>query len=252
MKRLLICIICLLGYLNTYAQHFYYRLDVATNNIYTFAVANLATAGLNTLVDDMLFDNSYTYTHIKTIDNQKSVDLKRYKVTGISIPDLFGDITAGAKLGYQSYYPGAFNWGIYGSAHYRINQFKTSSDNQEETFNHSLQRLLLGGGIFFNIGDIESSTKVIIEAGLRYETPLRYSGVKGNLSNMLNKGFSSHYAIRINGNGSLQGLGLYVDIPHYSIFKKAQEQSVGFNMKMFTFGFVYTITPWKIRDLYDI
>ena len=45
------------------AQHLYYRMDVATNNIYTFAAANLATAGINALTDEMLFDNAYTYTY---------------------------------------------------------------------------------------------------------------------------------------------------------------------------------------------
>ncbi len=52
------------------AQHLYYRMDVATNNIYTFAAANLATAGINALTDEMLFDNAYTYTYIQNVDKK--------------------------------------------------------------------------------------------------------------------------------------------------------------------------------------
>lgn len=253
MKRIIFSVLCITVSLSMYAQHFYYRLDVATNNIYSFAVANLATAGLNTLVDDMLFDNAYTYTYIQTKDNQQSVESKGYKIAGITARDLFSDVTTGLKLGYQSYYPSALNWGIYGSAHYRINQFKTVSSGQEDVSRHNVQRLLLGGGLFFNIGDIESSTKVVIEAGLRYEMPLHYKGMDGlKLSDAFNKGLSSHYAIRINGNGAFQGLGVYADIPHYNLFKEIGKQKIGSNIRMFTFGIVYTITPWKIKELYDL
>lgn len=253
MKKIILSILCIVVSLNIDAQHFYYRLDVGTNNIYSFAVANLATAGLNTLVDDMLFDNAYTYTYIQAKDNQQSVETKGYNIAGITARDLFSDITTGIKLGYQSYYPSTLNWGIYGSAHYRINQFKTIYPNYDDAFRHNVQRLLLGGGLFFNIGNIESSTKVVIEAGIRYETPLHYNGINGlKLSDALNKGVSSHYAIRINGNGAFQGLGIYADVPHYKLFKETGKQKVSTNVRMFTFGVVYTITPWRIKELYDL
>lgn len=253
MKSLILTIVCILSFTQIRAQHFYYRLDVATNNIYSFAVANLATAGLNTLVDDMLFDNAYTYTYLQTKENKKVLDINGYKITGMTARELFSDMTAGAKLGYQSFYPGAFNWGIFGSAHYRVNQIRTILSGQDENYRHNVQRLLIGGGLLFNLGDVESRTRFVIELGLRHEIPLRYNCSNGIKStDVINSGLSSHFAIRINGNGALQGLGVYADIPHYRLFKNASVLSTGSNIRMFTFGFVYTITPWKIKDLYDL
>lgn len=232
------------------AQHFYYKLDVATNNIYSFAVSNLATAGLNALTNRMLFDNAYTYTYIRAIDSTDGMNIKNTNILGLKARDIFGDITAGGKLGYQSSSPGSFNWGVFGSAHYRVNQYKVEVQNGD-FYRHNVQRLLLGGGLMFNIGDIESSTKIIIEAGVRYEMPIQYHGLNGmKASEMLNKGLSSHYAIRINGNGCLQGLGVFVDVPHYNLYKNYGYQYGTPNVRMYSFGIIYTITPWKIKDIY--
>lgn len=233
------------------AQHLYYRMDVATNNVYSFAVTNLATAGLNALTDRMLFDNAYTYTYINDIDQNSGMSIKNPNVLGISARDIFGDITVGGKLGYQSFFPGSFNWGIYGSAHYRVNQYKVDNEIREEYYRNNVHRLLLGGGLLFNFGSIDSSTRVVFEASLRYEMPVHYKGVSGlKQSEMLNKGLSSHYALRINGNGVLQGLGVYADIPHYNLFKKSGVQYGTPDVKMYSFGIMYTITPWKIKDIY--
>lgn len=248
MRKILLLVLMLATQNSIKAQNFYYRLDVGTNNIYSFAAANLATAGLNALADKMLFDNAYTYTYINTSGN---LNTKGYNVAGMTARDLFSDITAGGKIGYQSFNPGNFNWGVYGSAHYRVNQFKTATSGQSEEYHTDIQRLQIGGGLLFNLGDIESSTRVVIEAGLRYELPVSYNQLNGQkISDVLNSGLSSHFALRINGNGILQGLGLYADIPHYDIFKKTGSQSGLSNMKMFTFGLIYTITPWKIKEMY--
>ena len=165
--------------------------------------------------------------------------------------ELFSDFTAGGKIGYQSFNPGSFNWGVFGSAHYRINQFKTSINDQSDFIHNDIQRLLLGGGLLFNFGDIESSTRFVIEAGVRYEMPLSYNRLNnGKVSDVLNSGLSSHFALRINGSGVLQGLGVYADIPHYKLFKDTGSLSNMPNLKMYTFGIIYTITPWKIREMY--
>lgn len=233
------------------AQHLYYRMDVATNNVYSFAVANLATAGLNALTDMMLFDNAYTYTYIQDVDKTKGINIKNPDVLGITARDVFGDITAGAKLGYQSFCPGNFNWGIYGSAHYRINQYKVENQGNGSYCWNNVHRLMLGGGLLLNFGSIESSTRFVLEASLRYELPVSYKGISEmKQSDMLNKGLSSHYALRINGNGVLQGMGVYADIPHYSLFKKSGMQYGTPDVKMYSFGIMYTITPWKIKDIY--
>ena len=248
MRKILLALLIVPMLKTAMAQNFYYRLDIGTNNIYSFAAANLATAGLNALTDKMLFDNAYTYTYINTSSN---LDAKGYNVTGMTARELFSDFTLGGKLGYQSFNAGSFNWGIYGSAHYRINQFKTTISGQSEEHHTDIQRVQLGGGLLFNLGDIESSTRVVIEAGLRYELPISYNQLNGQkVSDVLNSGLSSHFALRINGNGVLQGLGIYADIPHYDMFKNTGGKSGLPNLKMYTFGLIYTITPWKIKDMY--
>ena len=81
--------------------------------------------------------------------------------------------------------------------------------------------------------------------------PLSYKGPSGlKADDMLNSGLSSHFALRINGNGALQGLGVYADIPHYDLFKKTGKGMATPNLKMYTFGIIYTITPWKIKEVY--
>ncbi len=228
----------------TKAQHFYYKLDVGTSNIYSFAISNIATAWLNKLTNTMLFDNAYTYTHLNTTGQADRYKTRNYDVTGITARDIFADITTGGKLGYQTFRPGAFNWGLFGSAHYRINQFKNTYEQLDGYLHNNLKRLQLGGGLLLNIGRITSATHVIVEAGLRYDIPIKYNTSTGTVpTGNLRKGLTSHYAIRINGRGALQGLGLYADVPHYKLFK---ETNTAANIRTYTFGFIYTITPWKI------
>lgn len=248
MKKIFILVLGILLVGKAHSQsHLYYKLDVGTNHIYSFAISNLATGWLNALADRMLFDNAYSYTYLNDIDapNYKS---KQYSITGITARDFFSDITAGAKIGYQSASPDAFNWGLFGSAHYRVNQFKTSMNNSDAVLHNDVQRLLLGGGVLLSFGNIESKTRVTFEAALRYEMTLSYKGYYGKDKDLLNKGLSSHFAVRVNGSGALQGLGVFADIPHYDLFKV---KSKG-NLKMYTFGIIYTITPWKIINTYDL
>lgn len=242
-KTTLIVALALLG-MKMSAQHFYHRLDVSTSNIYTFVAANLATAGLNALTDDMLFDNAYSYTYYDL--SPSSINKKTKDIAGLTARDLFSDVMVGAKLGYQSFKPGNFNWGVYGSAHYKINQFGT--EVSDAVTNHNIQKAMVGGGLMFTLGNIESNTRVIIEAGLRYDIPLSYKGSFGTKTkDVLNSGISSHYAIRFGGTSRLQGIGLYADIPHYNALRSA----VGRNLKMYHFGIVYTISPWKFKEAYD-
>ena len=248
MKKIILSILAVSISIFAKAQNLYYRLDIGTSNIYSFAVANLATGGLNALTDKMLFDNAYTYTYFSSSGD---MNCKGYNVVGMTAKELFSDITAGAKIGYQSFNPGNFNWGIYGSAHYRINQFETSIKGQGEEFHNDIQRLLIGSGLLFNLGNIESSTRFFIEAGIRYELPLSYNRLDGQrIPDVLNTGLSSHFALRINGNGFFQGFGVYADIPHYDLFKNSNYHSGTPNLNMCTFGIIYTITPWKIKEIY--
>lgn len=252
MKKVLFFIILFVAMQQANAQHFYHRIDVGTNNIYTFVASNLITAGLNAATNDMLFDNSYNYTYMDLSTNE-SVETKNYDVLGLTARDIFNDIRVGAKLGYQSFNFGAFNWGIYGSAHYKLNQFKTKVDGSDIWTKHNIQKIMLGGGLMMIFGSMENSTRVIIEAGLRYDTPFNYRGACGdNFKDVLNRGLSSNVSVRFGGKSWLQGLGLYADIPHYNMFKSGGEYFSNPQLKMYSFGVVYTISPWKFKDAYDL
>lgn len=244
MKKLftLLCI-CLIIAQPSVGQNLYYRLDLATNNIYSFAAANIIGYGLNKATDTMLFDTAYTYTHIK----MDGGDAKGYNIAGLTARDLTSDLTAGGKFGFQSLYSdGAFNWGIFASARYRINKFKSLLDGQQGEYRHDVQRAQLGGGIMLRFGGLSTSTHVFVEAELRYDIPVKYSGVDGFCTkDVLNKGLSSRYSIRINGNGTIRGIGLYAEIPHYHLFKQSVSPMLNPDVKMFTVGLIYTITPWE-------
>lgn len=244
MRKTILIVALTLFSMNMSAQHFYHRLDVSTSNIYTFVAANLATAGLNLLTNDRLFDNAYAYTYYDL--SPSSIKMNTKDIAGLTARDVFSDIMVGAKLGYQSFNRGNFNWGVYGSAHYKINQFGT--EVSEIVTNHNIQKVMVGGGLIFTLGNMESKARVIIEAGLRYDIPLSYKGSFGtDTKDVLNSGLSSHYAIRFGGMNWLEGIGVYADIPHYNALKDA----VGCKLKMYHFGIVYTITPWKIKEAYD-
>lgn len=242
---LLLCLVSIISCVPAKAQHFYYKLDVGTSNIYSFAVTNIATAWLNKATDRMLFNAAYTYTHPAVTGTGADLKTRNYNVAGITAHDVFADITTGAKLGYQSFSPGLFNWGIFGSAHYRINQFESKFAGAGHYGHNNLQRLQVGGGLMLNLGEMESPTRVTVEAGLRYNIPLKGKDADGTIPlETLQKGLSSHYAIRINGRGALQGIGIYADIPHHKVWKTPEGST---NVKLYTFGIVYTITPWKIK-----
>ncbi len=136
---------------------FFHRIDINTGNLYTFAASNLITAGINKVTNDRFCDNSFNYT-IYSYDTPDS-KVKDYNRIGENIQELFADTSVGTRLGYQSFNLGFFNWGLYGSAHYRINQFKIITSN--ETIRNNMQRLQLGGGIMISFGNMENENKLI-------------------------------------------------------------------------------------------
>ncbi len=228
------------------SQVFFHRLDVSTGNLYSFVVSNLLSAGINYLTQDRLLDTSFGYTHYKTDYNSDQLKIKGYNRLGLTMRDLIADSSYGVKLGYQSSYPGIFNWGVYGSAHYKINRFKM--EYAEERMPENVQRFQVGGGVLLAFGAVDSRGKAVIEIGLRYNLPTYYKGALGdNPFNVLNKGLTSHYSLRFGGFGILQGVGLFAEIPHYNLVKENVSFS-GLSVKPFTFGVTYTIMPWSKED----
>lgn len=254
MKKILTAALSALLAVPAFGQHFYHRLDVGMGNFYGFALTNAVTGALNGLTNDMLFDCAVAETFMPTSGNGALYDdVKRYKGFGITARDFFNDVTTGARLGYKTTRFSAFNWGVFGSPHYRINQFKTVSSTVDDALvRHNVHRLQVGGGLLFEFGKTDKPTKVIVEAELRYDMPIKYKGLEGlDASDAINSGLSSRYALRINGKGWFQGIGVYAEIPHYNLFDKSNTGALLPQIKAYTIGFIYTVTPWKAKEAYE-
>ncbi|MEZ3576406.1 MAG: hypothetical protein K1W01_02810 [Muribaculaceae bacterium] len=244
MKKLIILLVVVISsVMSSTAQVFYHRIDVTTGNLYSFVASNLISAGLNYISQDRLLDTSFGYTVYDSSYPGATIKMKDYSRTGITMRDLIADSSYGVKLGYQSFYPGVFNWGIYGSAHYKINRFKM--EYSDLLMPQNIHRLQLGGGILLSFGSIDSAAKAVIEAGIRYNLPVRYKGSWGvDAGSVLEKGITNHYSIRFGGFGVLQGVGLFAEIPLYNLVK-SNAIFPGLKFKPYTFGITYTIMPWN-------
>ena len=108
------------------ARHpsFYYGIDLTYGNIYTFAVSSCITGVLNYLVNDTVFENGYEYVFHNVIPGS---NFKKNSLTGIKFNDLFNNFQGGVKVGYRTDFTGFTNVGIYGSAHYRLDNYFLSS-----------------------------------------------------------------------------------------------------------------------------
>lgn len=228
-------------------RHFFHRIDVGSSNIYTFVVSNLLTGFGNYLTHDMLFDNAYAFTFFNGQYDDENIKTKMSNPIGIQARELFNDAFAGVKLGYQSDRPGFFNWGIYASTHYKINQFRAKFPINDDYHAEQVQYLKSGGGIFVTFGSIKTKIKTQIEAALRYDIPLNYSGTFGKGKENLAKGLSSHFALKLGGYSWISG-GLYADINHYDLYKETSHIS---KFKLRSMGIIFTITPKRGDDVYE-
>lgn len=248
MKKYILIFIVLISCASSNAQrHLYHRIDVGSSNIYTFVLSNLLTGYTNYFTHDMLFDNSYVYTLYSGKIEGETTSTKPYNPMGLTATDLFNDSFAGVKLGYQSDLQGSFNWGIYASGHYKINQIKAKTSIMDDFSRECFQFIKSGIGILFTFGNIESPVKVQIEATARYDYPIAYKGCYGNSTGSLEKGLSSHFAVKVAGYSWLS-TGLYADIYHHNLFKN---MSSNCDFKPYSFGVTFTITPKRGEDLYD-
>lgn len=228
-------------------RNFYHRFDVGSSNIYTFAASNLITGYANYLSSSILFDNSYTYSMYDGNYNGADIKTKKYEIAGLTARDLFDDCFAGLKLGYQSDNMGSLNWGVYASAHYKINQFRMQLPGMTDYSGECTQYIKPGAGLFLNFGSIESKTKVQIEGAVRYDIPISYKGYFGNKSGELNSGLSSHVAVKLAGYTWISA-GIYADFNHYDLYKNIGD---GGKFKIYNFGLTFTITPKRMEDIYD-
>lgn len=227
-------------------QHLIFNGEIASGNPYTIAVSSVITGLANYyLLNDAFFENSFAYgIYTTNIDNLK---VKTQNPMGVTARELFNNLQVGLKLGYQTYNPDFFNFGIYASAHYKIDQFKVGY-NDDNMSNHRAERALFGATALFSLGSMKQPSRVIIEAGLRYSLGLAYHSPLGNNKNQLNDGLVSHFAIKLASRGMWQNIGLYADINHFNMWKDSRPNQ---ELNNYTFGITWTITPLQVIDRKD-
>lgn len=153
--------------------------------------------------------------------------------------NLLSNIIVGDKMGYISDNLSSVNYCFYGAAYYNLQQFKLMSDETNYT-SLATQRLQLGGGAMLILGSIEKKFRFIIDAGLRYNLPLNFSGdgFTASTGDMMNKGVTSHYMIKCSWDNSV-AVGATVDLMHYNMFKDVT--LCGEQSKIFEFGITLSI-----------
>lgn len=215
--------------------------EIASGNPYTIAATSVVTGLANYyLLNDAFFENSFAYGLYST--NVDGLKAKTMNPMGLTARELFNNFQIGLKAGYQTYSPEFFNFGIYASAHYKVDQFKVgyNDDNME---NHRAQRALLGATALVSLGSMGQASRVVIEAGVRYSLGLAYSSPLGNDKDQLNNGLVSHFAIKLSGKDLLQNIGLYADINHFNMWKDYRPNQ---KLNNITIGLTWTITPQQV------
>jgi hypothetical protein len=242
-KRLkLILLLCAIACCGVHAQrNFYHRIDVGTSNVYPFVISNIITGYANYYTNDILFDDSYVYTLYSG-----DLQTKAMNPMGVTASDLFNDVFAGVKLGYKTDNLSSFNWGVYLSGHYRINQIQTRIDESADYTKECFQYIKPGAGFLLTFGSVENKLTVELEGAVRYDIPLNYKGMFGDdKSEVMKSGLSSHYSLKFAGHHSFS-LGAFFDMTHYNIYKTS-----AIKFKPYSFGVTITITPKRGHDLYD-
>lgn len=250
LKRCLMFLLLSSFVIQTSAQrNFYHRIEVGSNNIYTFVLSNLVTGYANYFAHDMLFDNSFDYAITNASYLGRDIETKSYNPINMEPKDLFNDVYCGIKLGYQSDNMGAFNWALYASAHYKLNQFRVKWPMANDFLNEKTQYFKPGVGLVFTFGSIEQKTKVQIEGAIRYDMPIGYNGYWNNDTKMLNKGLSSHYAVKLVGYSWLSA-GIYADFSHYNLYKQLDNLGNNSKFNIYNIGLTFSITPKRGEDIY--
>lgn len=171
----------------------------------------------------------YNYHYVKLEDNGETIDFKRNNPYGFTAYDLFNDIEAGIKLGWQGAQSpiGVYVYGAYG-----INQYKLRFLGERDYSKHKLQSYRVGVGVRisplrFLLEDYEWCP--IIELGTTYIGNFSYKGPNGSDRNQINNGMRSTFALGAQfgeeGNVSVM---LCMDMAHYDIFNRDYTPDGGF------------------------
>lgn len=203
---------------------------VLTNDLMA-VVDVLANTAISSLTDGAASADfiAYNYHYVDLKDNGEKIDFKRNNPYGFTAYDLFNDIEAGLKFGWQGAQSpiGAYVYGAYG-----INQYKLRFLGERDYSKHKLQSFRVGVGVRisplrFLLDDYEWCP--IIELGTTYVNNFSYKGPYGSDKDQVNNGLRTSYAIGAQfgeeGNVSVM---LCMDMANYDIFNRDYTPDGGF------------------------
>lgn len=245
MKRLLIIFALFLGSFTVCSaqalgRHTYFHIGIgAGENVWSTLVYALAAEELNVLTHSNIFESSVEYNLRSGKTDGEKMGFKKFRAYGFRSCDLFQLVQPSIKLGYMSSLPGNVNWGLYGEALYRYEQFQVSPIKSDKDYSkQQMGRALFGGSAFVVLGGVTKDLHVMVEAGLRYNMGIDAKGALGN-KDAFNDGLTSHYAVKLTGARMKYDFGIYVDVNHFDYLKsdtqKFKNISIGFTCCL-TFG----------------
>lgn len=224
-------------------RHTYFHVGIGSGeNMWPATAYNVATGFLNGLTSSHIFESSIEYNARSGKTNGEKMGIKHFKGAGFRACDLFQLVEPSIKLGYVSSLQGNVNWGLYGEALYRYEQFQVSPVKSDDDYSkQQMGRALFGGSAFVVLGGVTKDLHVMVEAGLRYNMGIDAKGVLGN-KYAFNDGLTSHYAVKFTGarmdynNGYY--FGIYVDVNHFDYLKSDTQKMNNVSIGI-TYSFAY-------------
>ena len=203
----------------------YFHVDLNSGNIYTMGVSTIVLGYLNYGLKRNIFETAYMVDFLSAKQDGNTIKNKMFSPIGLRAADLFNTISPKLKIGYKSNNSGNANWGVYALANYKLHQFKLKFDDDDyDRMRYS--RLGFGAGIIGIFGDLTAPYHVIIEGEAYYNIPLTFSTsfLDNHSINQLNRGLTSHFAIKFGGSNSFQNIGIFVDIDHFNLVNEKCNQ----------------------------
>ena len=160
--------------------------------------STLINMGINSLTDSdspLCSYDPYSFHYMKLTDNGEKIDFKQSNPYGFKAYDLFNNIEAGVKVGWQ----GRESFvGFYGYAGYGQNQYKLRFLGERDYSKHKFQNLRAGVGmrlspLRFLMDDYDWCP--IIEVGTTYVYNFSYKGPNGSDKKQINNGMRTSYSV---------------------------------------------------------
>ena len=225
-KRLFLCLFVGLYCISATAQEnpWYFGIRTNSSNFWTSKVTSIGEIWINyalaRAINGAATFNTivYNYHYMSIDDRYGSVDFSRNNPYGFTAYDLFNDLEAGLKAGWQGEDAPI---GIGGYVSYGFNQYHLRSKGAEGYGNFKIQSLHFG--LDLTISPVrywleEYGWCPVAEVGGTYVKPLSCKTPYGSDASQANSGFRSRYAIGVQfGEDGKTALMLCMDMAHYDL-----------------------------------